>query len=83
MTPRLLTDAEAAAYLSLPKAALARVPIGRVSIAGRIRWDRVALDAWLDGLRGVVSVVSPANKSDADAAFDQWAQDAGRAARSA
>lgn len=47
--PRLLTAKDAAAYLSLPVAAVRRMLDGRVMIGGRTRWDRQALDALLDG----------------------------------
>lgn len=81
--PRLLTDAQAAAYLNLPLRALARIVRGRVLICGKARWDRLALDAWLDEQSGLTPKVERANASDADAAFDQWAKDTGHAAGAA
>jgi len=73
MTPRLLDVRAAAAYLSLPVKAVQRLTAGRVLIEGRVRWDRVALDAWLDEQRGV-RVHSPANENqtEADAALARF-----------
>jgi len=82
MSPRLLDQAAAAAYLSLPLAAVKRLASGRVMIDGRVRWDRVALDAWLDAQRGVTTQL-PANQnlSDADAALARFRQAKNRAPR--
>lgn len=66
MLPRLLDAHAAAAYLSLPVKAVQRLAAGRVTIDGRTRWDRVALDAWLDGERGS-RVAPPANENATDA----------------
>ena len=50
LLPRLLTEQAAAAYLSVPRAAMKRIPAARLVIGGRlVRWDRIGLDAWLDG----------------------------------
>lgn len=67
MTPRLLDAKGAAAYLSLPVAAVQRMLEGRVTIDGRVRWDRVALDAWLDGRPPSAALSPPANQNDTDA----------------
>lgn len=64
--PRLLTAKDAAAYLSLPVAAVRRMLDGRVVIGGRTRWDRQALDALLDG-RSPDAALMPANSNDTDA----------------
>lgn len=82
MLPRLLDAAAAAAYLSLPVTAVRRLAAGRVMIDGRVRWDRVALDAWLDEQRGA-SVQSPANEntSQADAALASFLATARHAPR--
>jgi len=82
MSPRLLDLASAAAYLSLPLAAVRRLAAGRVVIDGRARWDRVALDAWLDEQRGG-RVLSPANEnpSPADAALARFLETARHAPR--
>ena len=82
MSPRLLTERAAAEYLSLPLAAMKRLQAGRVVLDGRVRWDRLALDEWLDGLRGL-KPQSPANQnaSGADAALAQFLADSQDAAR--
>lgn len=82
MTPRLLTERDAAAYLSLPVAHMRRLPAGRVVLDGRVRWDRLELDAWLDGLRGALPQ-SPANQntSGPDAALAQFLADQDHAPR--
>lgn len=69
-SPRLLTERAAADYLSLPVAEVRRLTIGRVSVNGRVRFDRLALDRWLDGDRPAPQV-SPSNEntSEADAAL--------------
>lgn len=78
LTPRLLPEALAAAYLALPVASMARLTVGRVLIDGKLRWDRLALDAWLDDLRGL-GVPSPANSNltKGDQALDRWLADQG------
>jgi hypothetical protein len=82
MLPRLLDADAAAAYLSLPVAAVKRLAAGRVTIDGRVRWDRVALDAWLDERRGA-GVQSPANEnpSPAEAALARFIETARYAPR--
>ena len=55
MTARLMTLAQVAAYLAIPKTAVKRIPFGRVMIDGRWRWDRVAIDAQLDEMTGRLS----------------------------
>jgi len=82
MTPRLLTERAAAEYLSLPLAGVRRITAGRVVLDGRVRWDRLALDAWLDGI-GARSSSSAANQNmtGPDAALEQWLADTQNAAR--
>lgn len=60
MPPRLLTEAAAAAYLSLRAKDMAQVTVGRVTVAGRLRFDRAALDRWLDG-EPAAALPAPAN----------------------
>ena len=49
--PRLLTRAEAAAYCRLsPGAFTAVCPLSPLRVGKFDRYDRVKLDAWLDGL---------------------------------
>lgn len=79
---RLLNETQAATYLGIPRAAIKRILVGRVPIDGRIRWDRVALDAWLDALRGVkTDAPANSNKTDADDALDRFLATSGHAPR--
>ncbi len=52
MDPRLLTTKEAAAYLSLSPNSLKKHGPAPVRIGGSLRYDRHALDAWIDALGG-------------------------------
>jgi hypothetical protein len=73
MTPRLLTAGLVAAYLSIPVAAAKRMTIGRTQIDGRVRWDRVAIDAHLDGTPAPgVLLAANANETEADAALERF-----------
>lgn len=74
LPPRLLTEAMAAEYLGgLPIAAMKRVQVGRVTIAGKLRWDRFALDAWLDALRSGAPQSPPIPAEDSpDAALARF-----------
>ncbi len=49
------------------------VLVGRTLIAGKVRWDRLALDAHLDELSGIAAK-SPttAGEDDADAALERF-----------
>lgn len=82
VAPRLLTAEAAAAYLALPVAAVRRLLQGRVVIDGRTRWDRQALDAWLDGRPASPSLSPPANSNatEADQALDRFLATQGHAA---
>ena len=63
--PRLLTEDQAAAYLSLPAATVRKLPFGHVRLGARHRYDRKALDAHLDRLAGLDSVQEPTvNRAD-------------------
>jgi len=85
--PRLLTPDEAAAYLGYKSTAvLASVPVAplRISLDGAAanpRYDVRALDAWLDGLSGIMPVALGATAEDvaAEDEFNAWS--ARRAAR--
>lgn len=71
-SPRLLDETAAAEYLSLPIGSLRRIAHGRILIGGRPRWDRLALDAWLDALGGLAPHSrSPQADNDPEAAFDR------------
>lgn len=80
--PRLLREQDAAAYLSLPNAAMRRIRAGRVIVDGRVRWDRQALDAWLDRESGI-SATTPASeaRTAAEDLLDGWLANAPHAAR--
>ena len=75
MTSRLLTLDEAAAYLAIPKAAVKRVPVAPVNVGGRMRWDRIALDAWLDREAGLAAPLPPSTGTSPDDVLDQWLTD--------
>lgn len=82
MSPRLLTERAAAAYLSIPVAGIRRIMAGRVVLDGRVRWDRVALDEWLDVMRGRgPTSAANQNQTKADAALAGWIADKTNAPR--
>lgn len=83
LTPRLLTDRGAADYLSIPLASVARLDVGRVSVDGKLRFDRVAIDRWLDGEPAPAKVSAPLNEnvSEADTALAAFKQSHPHAAR--
>lgn len=84
--PRLLTPDEAAAYLGYTSTAvLASVPVTPIRISkdgvrASPRYDVHALDAWLDGLSGLMPVADAATAEDvaADLELKAW-QDRRRA----
>lgn len=73
ITPRLLTDEQAAAYLSMPVATVVREGIGRVRFGRHTRYDRAAIDAWLDERAGLTPRIAETPDS-AEAAFDRFVQ---------
>jgi predicted DNA-binding transcriptional regulator AlpA len=87
--PRLLNADQAAEYLALKtRHALGRVPVRPLKIGALVRWDRRALDAWLDEIAGF-TVSSPAGSlmaagDDPEEALKGWLAEggAGAAARS-
>lgn len=81
MTPRLLTERAVAEYLSLPVCRARKVMAGRLVLEGRVRWDRVAIDRWLDEQRGAAPD-EPANQNmtGPDAALAQFLADTQNAA---
>lgn len=87
MSPRLLTAEQAAAYLGeIPVAAFKRMALGVVPLGAHIRYDRVALDAYLDGLAGMPPQSPPAgalraDNDDPEAAFERSAPDFSHAPR--
>lgn len=85
--PRLLTARQAAAYLGYASTAfLARIPVRPRSLlphglGSQPKYDRVELDAWLDGLAGLYASRDSARGGgcdEAEAAYERW-----RAARGA
>lgn len=82
MSPRLLTERALADYLSLPLTRARQIMAGRVVLAGRVRWDRAALDTWLDGMGGAAPpAAANTNLSGPDDALAQFlagSQDAAR-----
>lgn len=82
LTPRLLTAADAASYLSLPLSSFQRLGIGRVQLGARVRYDRMALDDWLDEQRGRAPVsMHTQSEDDADAALARFSHGLQRASR--
>lgn len=83
-TRRLLTERQAADYLGVPLKSMKRLTVGRVPIDGRVRWDRYALDRWLDDMGGF-GAPSPANtnQSEADAALERFLADKRHSSRPA
>ena len=72
LTPRLLSAAEAAAYLNISARAFVRLGVGRVRLGVRILYDRVAIDAWLDGLSAVDSRFDSRPSDDPEAALARF-----------
>ncbi|RYG17699.1 MAG: DNA-binding protein [Caulobacteraceae bacterium] len=78
MEPRLLTEKEAAAYLSLPVTEVRKLTFGRLRMGVKVRYDRKALDANLDAMSGLAplsagaALIAPPDT--ADAAFERFAQ---------
>lgn len=74
--PRLLTERAAAEYLSIPIKGIRRIAAGRVVLDGRVRWDRVALDEWLDAMCGRgPELAANQNQTKADDALAGWLAD--------
>lgn len=81
-TPRLLMAKDAAEYCSMPVAEFERLGIGRVQLGTKFRYDRLALDAHLDALSGLVArSPTPAANDDPEAAFERSAPDLRHAPR--
>jgi len=81
ITPRLLRAQDLRIYLALPaSASLSAVPVRPIRIGRHDRWDRYAIDAWLDecsGLRPLPSAERTA-QDEADAALARWVAKQGR-----
>lgn len=50
--PRLLTDDMAAAYLCVSAGKLRSLPVRPIRLGASVRWDRAALDKFVDDLCG-------------------------------
>lgn len=71
---RLMTEDQAADYLGdIPVAELIRQGIGRVPIGRYVRYDRFAIDAWLDARSGLApATVTTTPEDDAEAALARF-----------
>jgi predicted DNA-binding transcriptional regulator AlpA len=82
--PRLLDAEQAATYLGLKtRHALALIPVRPLKIGSLVRWDRCALDAWLDVISGLEASLRPtasATPNDAEDALRGWLADGGAGA---
>jgi hypothetical protein len=76
-------------YLDLPEAApLSCIPVQPIKIGVSQRWDRKAIDAWLDAASGLAPSSPPAADSigrngaaapdDPDAALQGWLKEVGQ-----
>jgi hypothetical protein len=60
ITPRLLSRTAAAAYCGVsPHVFETHVPVASVRVGCQKRWDRAALDAWLDRQSGLGTITVP------------------------
>lgn len=80
MTPRMMRAQLLREYLDLPETApLSCIPVQPVYIGRSQRWDRKAIDAWLDARSGLASsfpLAAPAVASDEpDVALQGWLKD--------
>ena len=80
IAPRLLKVREAAEYLSLPMAQFERLRIGLVRLGAAVRYDRMALDAYLDELGGLGAKSDPTQPDEAEAALARFNARRGHAA---
>jgi len=86
ISPRLLTIKQAARYLGYSSSELMKnIPVRPIHLVAEglgkaARYDRSAIDAWLDGLspHRAMNSTAPSPPLDGQTAFDQW--EAGRAA---
>ena len=70
--PRVLKVREAAAYLSISVAELKRFNVGRIHFGSSVRYDKNALDAYLDEQSGLTSRhATHIPSDDAEDAFDR------------
>jgi hypothetical protein len=64
---------DAANYLSLPVATFLRLGVGRVQVGAKIRFDRFALDRWLDEDRSNAPKSAPEEEDSPDDALARFA----------
>lgn len=83
MSPRMMRAQLLREYLDLPKdAPLSCIPVQPLNIGRSPRWDRKAVDAWLDAASGLSPTI-PAHaapivdKDDPNAAFQGWMTERG------
>lgn len=75
MSPRLLTEKDAAAYMAIPVTDFRRLGVGRVPLGTRVRYDRLALDAHVDRVSGLApnsTIPTQTDDNSPDAAFDRF-----------
>lgn len=83
MTPRMMRAQLLREYLDLPETApLSSIPVQPVNIGRSQRWDRKAIDAWLDATSGLAPTLSPSTAApavadDPDAALKGWMSEIG------
>lgn len=73
--PRLLTSKEAAAYVRLPVAQFVRLRLAMVCFGRKVLYDRIAIDAYLDGISGLDSRVVVPTQDDPEAALARFTAD--------
>lgn len=81
MSPRLLTEEQAAEYLNVPRAEINRRGIGRIRLGIRTRYDRLALDAWVDAQRSDGSTLAADEEETPEAALERIVERERHAAR--
>ena len=77
-SPRLLNATQASLYLGFRSPELLKnIPVQPIRIAGvgvgrAPRWDRLALDRWLDSLSGLVAPTGDEREETLDEEFEAW-----------
>ena len=69
---RLLTAREAADYFKLPVAQFERLRVGRACFGTKVRYDRHALDTYLDAITGLAHATPTSPINDAESALDRF-----------
>lgn len=81
MSPRLLTLEQAAEYLNVPRREIHRQGVGRIQLGIRVRYDRAALDAWVDEQSGLARSLPAHEEETSEAAIDRHIEHLRHAAR--